>query len=491
MVPGPAGPAGPAPVLRSQGQAPQVLQVRHQAYTPAPALPYHAVHHAPYAVPGAAVPYAVYRGAALPGFVTNPAGLVPQRRRELVRQVGDAVQLSALGVVAVPVPTFQCKICLSNLPLPERVVFQECMTPDHGCCRDCTQNWIEERVKSGQVHSLLCRRRGNVECNARASDEEVLSLTDEETFAKYKRFMMMREDDLVRECPYCSHLSRPNVVAGEITAEMVCPACSQLFCYYHSNAHAGRPCDEYSRQISRQLKEMKSSGPLADAKQCPKCGLHTVKLSGCNHMTCAERSCGAHWCWICEEQIVGGNNGVMQHYSTGNCRQFPDVDDMTTPGCWLTFLRIFTFPFRIFFLILAALLIPLSVVLAPICLAATCCHYNICRKRRRRHAQSFMKAMVVFPACLIFVTFSILYSVVVGLAVLFIVQVFGCCVPNRLGEFDHTHIVWLWSLPFSSLEPLRPCMRWYLRHWSCGTCCDSELEEEEGAGADEEELDSD
>lgn len=27
------------------------------------------------------------------------------------------------------------------------------------------------------------RRRGNVECNARASDEEVLSLTDEETFA--------------------------------------------------------------------------------------------------------------------------------------------------------------------------------------------------------------------------------------------------------------------------------------------------------------------
>lgn len=41
-------------------------QVRHQAYTPAPALPYHAVHHAPYAVP-----YAVhhgYRGAALPGY---------------------------------------------------------------------------------------------------------------------------------------------------------------------------------------------------------------------------------------------------------------------------------------------------------------------------------------------------------------------------------------------------------------------------------------
>eukprot|EP00913_Durusdinium_trenchii_P029727 g27859.t1 len=46
------------------------------------------------------------------------------RRRDLARQVGEAVQLTALGVIASPVPTFQCKICLSNLPLPERVVFQ-------------------------------------------------------------------------------------------------------------------------------------------------------------------------------------------------------------------------------------------------------------------------------------------------------------------------------------------------------------------------------
>lgn len=32
--------------------------------------------------------------------------------------------------------------------------------------------------------------------------------------------------------------------------------------YYHSNAHEGRPCDEYSRQISRQLREMKSGAWL-------------------------------------------------------------------------------------------------------------------------------------------------------------------------------------------------------------------------------------
>ncbi|CAK9047700.1 Lon protease (ATP-dependent protease La) [Durusdinium trenchii] len=33
------------------------------------------------------------------------------RRRDLARQVGEAVQLTALGVIASPVPTFQCKIC--------------------------------------------------------------------------------------------------------------------------------------------------------------------------------------------------------------------------------------------------------------------------------------------------------------------------------------------------------------------------------------------
>ncbi|CAE7778956.1 rnf19b, partial [Symbiodinium microadriaticum] len=73
--------------------------------------------------------------------------------------------------------------------------------------------------------------------------------------------------------------------------------------YYHSNAHAGRSCDEYERQLAKQEKEMRNAGVLADSKQCPRCGVHTVKISGCNHMTCAERTCKCEWCWVCGQEI--------------------------------------------------------------------------------------------------------------------------------------------------------------------------------------------
>merc|ERR1712139_760250 len=36
------------------------------------------------------------------------------------------------------------------------------------------------------------------------------------------------------------------------------------------------------------------------SKACPKCKAPTLKISGCNHMTCP---CDAHWCWQCGGQF--------------------------------------------------------------------------------------------------------------------------------------------------------------------------------------------
>lgn len=51
-----------------------------------------------------------------------------------------------------------------------------------------------------------------------------------------------------------------------------------------------------------------SSGEAAlrrATKQCPACKEGTVKISGCNHISCP---CGAHWCWRCgrnfEESVI-------------------------------------------------------------------------------------------------------------------------------------------------------------------------------------------
>ncbi|CAJ1443081.1 unnamed protein product [Effrenium voratum] len=425
-----------------------------------------------------------------------PATHVLERRisSELARQGWEAVHRTAMEVMNTPVPTFQCKICLENLPLSDQVVFQDCGNPEHGCCRDCTRYWIEGLINCGQVHSITCGRRGDVDCSARARNEEIRPLTDEDSFKKFQRFMQMREDKTVRECPQCAQMCKPATVGGEICPEMVCPSCQCTFCYYHSAAHAGRPCDEYSRQISKQLKEM-ANGVLADSKQCPKCGVHTVKTSGCNHMTCAERTCKAHWCWVCGREIEGGANGVFDHYtagihkhrtrmdavtrhfvdvyvfSPGSCRQFSDT---TTPGCALNILRFLTVPFRLVFMLTALVLFVVSLALAPITglfllLSLLCCQ---CRNNVLK-SQTVVKAIMLMPGFLIYVGIAFVWILLVATVLVVLLTLWPLCrcfLPRMEDDacgFDHTHVIWLMTLPFTALEPGRCLIQCYFRKWSC------------------------
>eukprot|EP00438_Fugacium_kawagutii_P001865 Skav216328 [mRNA] locus=scaffold3350:140207:142526:+ [translate_table: standard] len=413
------------------------------------------------------VPTVSYR--VMPHAVPHAPDLQLGRGTSLARQGWDAVQRTAMQVINPMVETFECRICLTNLPVAERVVFRDCHDPKHGCCKDCTRYWIKERVESGHVFNITCSRRGMCDCNARVSDEEVLRFTDTDTHAKYMRFKSMREDDTVRECPQCGHMCKPNYRQGEIVAEMKCPSCSCNFCYYHSNAHAGRPCDEYSRQISKQLKEMEQ-GALADSKPCPKCGLYTAKTGGCNHMTCAEHSCRTHWCWVCGQEIEGGADGVMAHYS-GRCNHFPEIDETTTPGMVLSCLRILTFPIRVFFMVMAALILIGCLALSPITLfmvsfsACLCCH------KLRLRSQVVIKAFVLIPGFLLYIGIALLWMLLVfffmGLLCFTLMPAEQClsgwcgCPPLLTPNVDRTHLIWLLTLPFNSLNPVRSFLQCY------------------------------
>ncbi len=377
---------------------------------------------------------------------------------------------SALHVVNKTVETFECKICLSNVAVQERAHFRECTNRQHDCCIDCTRYWIKERVESGHVFSLSCSRRAMVDCSAHLTDDEVLQFSDIETFRKYQRFKMMREDDTIRECPQCGHLCRPQMLQGEINAEMICPQCRCNFCYYHSNAHAGRPCDEYSRQISKQMKEMES-GALADTKQCPKCGVHTVKTSGCNHMTCVERTCRAHWCWVCGQEIEGGADGVMRHYSTGECQQFPDIDETTTPGPFFWALRVVMFPFRLLFVLLASLIFILCMVISPLTLLTVSFSACFCCNRLRLKSQIAIKAFLLIPGFLLYVGIALIWMLLVCFSVGIFLSFFmpieqfshaWCGCPLILSpHVDRTHVFWLLALPFNALDPVRYCLQCY------------------------------
>ena len=61
------------------------------------------------------------------------------------------------------------------------------------------------------------------------------------------------------------------------------------------------------------------------AKECPKCGVMTEKTRGCNHIECSVEGCGAHWCYVCGEDV--GYEGIYRHMSLEHGGFFDGEDD--------------------------------------------------------------------------------------------------------------------------------------------------------------------
>ena len=51
----------------------------------------------------------------------------------------------------------------------------------------------------------------------------------------------------------------------------------------------------------------------ATIKQCPHCGIKTLKPEGCNYVVCGDH----RWCWICNERLEVNHDGHNTHYYTG------------------------------------------------------------------------------------------------------------------------------------------------------------------------------
>mmetsp|Transcript_15029 Transcript_15029/g.24726 ORF Transcript_15029/g.24726 Transcript_15029/m.24726 type:complete len:289 (-) Transcript_15029:112-978(-) len=281
----------------------------------------------------------------------------------------------------------------------------------------------------------------------------------------------MRDDPHVRECPQCKVLNTPVTdQAGEIQAEMVCPSCGKHYCYYHSNAHEGQSCEEYTRRITKLEREM-ADGVMADSKPCPKCGIITSKVSGCNHMTCTERTCRCDWCWVCGQEIEGGADGVYAHYQQGSCKQFTDLE--ATPGPFLTCLTILMCPVKLLFQIVFLLLTVVLCVLLPFmfCLIGPCLGCN---------------GLAV--KTLTFIVAYWLYAFLTLFWMLFTLLFFSCCcLPCGA---DQTHFLMLMIMPFLAIEPFRPFLGAYFREfdleaWEDAPSESSEDDDEETGGVHE------
>lgn len=99
-----------------------------------------------------------------------------------------------------------------------------------------------------------------------------------------------------------------------------CYECNTEFCYFHSNAHTGRTCEDYDEQ-QRVVDEQSAAYLREHSKCCPKCGMNVQKMDGCNQMQCPK--CQTHFCWLCLAVI--GSDMFPAHFQWWNLAGCPNL----------------------------------------------------------------------------------------------------------------------------------------------------------------------
>jgi hypothetical protein len=123
-----------------------------------------------------------------------------------------------------------------------------------------------------------------------------------------------------------SRSMRKNAAPTEVIVN--CDKCKTEFCYYHSNAHAGRSCASYEESIAAVVSQT-NLYLKENSKPCPRCTIHVEKDGGCNQMKCTH--CGCNFCWLCLAEVDDGTFPL--HFQWWNLSGCPNMQlqEGTTP----------------------------------------------------------------------------------------------------------------------------------------------------------------
>lgn len=231
----------------------------------------------------------------------------------LIRRVRPESLRNSLNKV---VKTFYCKICMENCPQSMSFAAHSC-SKQHEYCIPCMSGYLAAQVEEGVIY-FNCP--GFAECQSSLATEELRLLLTEESISRLDRIKTIKTNPMYRECPQCSAGFTPasSDIEGN-NSDIICQGCNTTYCFYHSNAHAGKTCQEYLRDMSKRVKDELCASEqyvVKVTKGCPNCHSATEKNGGCNHMydiiidmvpichahSYLFRTCGVcktDWCWLC------------------------------------------------------------------------------------------------------------------------------------------------------------------------------------------------
>jgi hypothetical protein len=91
-----------------------------------------------------------------------------------------------------------CQICFLEINEQENKFNMEC---NHQFCKECIIEYIKEEIKNARVSEITCPTKN---CSEIFSEEKIKSLTSEEDFYKYKKFLQrlkVKDDNTLLVCP--------------------------------------------------------------------------------------------------------------------------------------------------------------------------------------------------------------------------------------------------------------------------------------------------
>lgn len=267
-----------------------------------------------------------------------------------------------------------CGMCLEEQPSSVRSCCQ-----GHAWCKPCLAGYVGSEIACNQL-AVRCpwidEDIATSRCTEIIKEETILSVIDEESATKYRRFKALN-DPLMRECPLkkadgtpCLHWQK----GSARSPTMVCEKCSGTYCFIHANAHPGETCRAYTK---RQKSITKANDWFIKqiSKKCPSCKAPTQKGVGCNHMTCSQ--CRTHWCWVCGSKVSSGESDHFSPFNPFGCGPAMLIDDFITTSyarnvlhfMALAAARVAIAPFYLFGWVAS---IPTLLLLSIVCLPSIC-----------------------------------------------------------------------------------------------------------------------
>ena len=199
---------------------------------------------------------------------------------------------------------YTCKICEDLIPENKIDICEKC---ESFFCRECLYEHAKELVKNGKViccpYCLLEYNEDKVMKILNYNRNDKIEVNNLKSLYKKNRlkFFVLSNPDLVFcpivNCDGYAQINESSLKNKCNNGHEFCIRCGEL---WHKSGNC--PEDEVMDKL------FKNYCDKLRLKECPSCGITTLKRDGCNHITCTY--CRQNWCWICEEVF----QTVEEHY---------------------------------------------------------------------------------------------------------------------------------------------------------------------------------